>query len=126
MGRVISGTVGTKTPLVQLRTKGVVFVGTKIGQKEGKKGGFIFEAAIADGTTADTVLATGEKNAEGKNIYAVCEVDLGDTVTIFGDTQLNDKLAKVETGETFKITANGKLQNPKTGNWFNDYLVEVL
>jgi co-chaperonin GroES (HSP10) len=127
MGRIISGTtMGGKTPVLQIREKGRVFVGLKVGQKPGKKGGFIFEAKIEEGTTADTVMSTGEKDQAGKNVYAPCDVDLGDVVSIFGDTQLNDKLSQVAEGERFKLTSNGKLQNPKSGNYYNDYTLEVL
>jgi hypothetical protein len=126
MGRIISGTTANKTPVLQIREKGKIFIGTKVGQKPGKKGGFIFEAKIEAGTTADTVISTGEKDAAGKNVYAPCDVDLGDVVSIFGDTQLNDKLTQVTAGERFKLTSNGKQQNPKTGNFYNDYVLEVL
>jgi co-chaperonin GroES (HSP10) len=127
MGRIIQGTTNAaKTPVVQLREKGKILVATKIGQKPGKKSGFIFEAKVEDGTTADTVISTGEKNADGKNVYAPVDVDLGDTVSIFGDTQLNDKLSQVQVGEKFKLTSNGKVQNPKSGNWYNDYTLEVF
>jgi hypothetical protein len=126
MGRIIQGTTASKTPVVQLREKGKIFVGTKVGQKPGKKGGFIFEAKVERGTTADTVISTGTKDAAGKNIYAPVDVDLGDVVSIFGDTQLNDKLTQVEVGEKFKLTSNGKVQNPKSGNWYNDYTLEVI
>jgi uncharacterized phosphosugar-binding protein len=126
MGRIIGGSTGSKTAVVQIREKGKVFIGTKVGQKPGKKGGFIFEAKIMAGTTADTVISTGAKDAAGKNVYASCDVEIGDAVSIFGDTQLNDKLTQVQVGETFKLTSNGKVQNPKTGNFYNDYVLEVL
>jgi RecJ-like exonuclease len=128
MGRIINGSNGggTKTPVIQIREKGRVLVAVKVGQKPGKKGGFIFEAKVEDGTTADTVISTGAKDAAGKNVYAPVDIDLGDVVSIFGDTQLNDKLAQVEIGEKFKLTSNGKQQNPKTGNFYNDYTLEVL
>lgn len=126
MGRVIASSTFTPTPMIQIREKGKIFVGVKVETKPGKKDGtYVYVFNVQDGTTADTVLPTGEKDNKGKNVYAPCEVDLGDEVAVFGDTQLNDKLSKVEVGERVKITSNGKAQS-KSGNWFNDYRIEVL
>lgn len=125
MGREIPSSMMTPTPMIQIREKGKVFKGLKTATKPGKKAGsFIYVFKIEAGTTADTVIPTGEKDAKGNNVYATCDVDLGDEVAIFGDTQLNDKLGKVNDGEHVTITSKGKEQS-KSGNWFNSYKVEV-
>lgn len=128
MGRIIEDMPVdfAPTPMVQIREKGKIFVGTKTGSKPGKKPGSVIHLlTIEDGTTADTVIPTGVVGTDGKKVYGVCDVDLGAEVAIFGDTQLNGKLGKVTVGERVKITSNGKLQT-KSGNWMNDYVVEVI
>lgn len=124
--REIPSSVMNPTPMIQIREKGKVFVGTLMATKPGKKAGsFIYVFKIEEGTTADTVKSTGTKDDKGQNIYAPCDVDLGDEVAVFGDTQLNDKLGKVAAGEKVRVTSKGKAQS-KSGNWFNDYLVELF
>lgn len=131
MGRVINGTQMEKTPVVQIKEKeGTTFVGTKTGQKPGKQpGSFIFEFKIEAGSTADTALATGNKiikNGKSVNEYASVPVKLHDKVCIFGDTQLNDKLAQTVIGDKVKVVYNGLKLNEKTGRAFNDYHVEII
>jgi hypothetical protein len=126
MGRIVADMTFEVTPLVQIREKGKVFVGTKTIVKPGKKpGSQIHLFRIAAGTTADTVKPTGAVDEKGAKVYATCQVDLNDEVAIFGDTQLNGKLATVKEGEVVKITSTGK-QQTKSGNWMNSYVIEVL
>lgn len=130
MGRVIQGTQMEKTPIVLLKEKeGSTFVGTRVRQKPGKKPGqYIFEFKVEGGETF-IGLSTGKKvvkNGKPCNEYASVDVNVGDKVSIFGDTQLNDKLSQVADGEKVKVTFNGFKLNDNTGNAYADYTVEVL
>ena len=130
MGRVIQGTAMEKTPLVLLKEKdGSSFIGTRTKQKLGKKpGSYIFEFKVEGGETF-IGMSTGKKvvkNGKPCNEYAAVDVNVGDKVTIFEDTQLNDKLGQVQDGEKVKIVFNGFKLNENTGNAYADYTVEVL
>lgn len=135
MGRVINGSQMEKTPVVLLKEKeGSTFVGTKSAQKNGKtdpktgKTNLIFEFKIEDGDAFVGIGTDAKRIVNGRSckVYEPKEVKVGDRVTIFGDTQLNDKLGQVVVGERVKITFNGFKLNEKSGNAFADYLVEVL
>jgi len=130
MGRIIEGSQMEKTPVVLLKEKnGSTFIGTKVRQKPGKQpGSYIFEFS-ADGGDSFIGTSTGEKvikNGKSCNKYAPVEVEQGDKVAIFGDTQLNDKLAKVKDGEQVHITFNEFKINENSGRAYADYKVEVL
>lgn len=135
MGRVIQGSQMEKTPVVLLKEKeGSTFVGTKSAQKPGKtdaktgKTNLIFEFKIEDGDAFVGIGTDAKRIVNGRSckVYEPKEVKVGDRVTIFGDTQLNDKLGQVVIGERVKITFTGFMLNEKSGNAFANYIVEVL
>lgn len=124
----VRGSPLSKTPILRFQEKvNSTFIGVLQKKKEGKqKGSFIFEFIIEQGDVP-TGKSTDAKDKKGRIVYEDCEVNEGDTVTLFGSTQLNDKIGVgVQEGERIGILYRGVVPNPKTGRSFNDYKVVRL
>lgn len=126
MGRVITSSNLVKTPVLRFQEKvGSTFTGTLKNKKPGKIGQ-VFEFTIEDGDVP-TALPTEEKDAKGNTVYKECNVNIGDLVALFGNTQLDDKIGvQVNVGERVKIVYKGLVVNAKSKRKYNDYHVEVL
>lgn len=126
MGRVISSSTITKTPVLLFQEKvGSEFVGVLRNKKPGKQGQ-IFELTYESG---DVLAGTnsGAKDAKGRVIYDEYALKAGETVSLFGNTQLDDKIGlQVNPNERIKIVYKGLVPNPNTKRSYNDYHVEVL
>lgn len=114
---------GQELPLI----KGTWLEGVKVNEKAGKeyanpdgskKASKIFEFTLED---ASPDLRIQKKNGK---VYEDTNVKVGDTVTVFGNTQLDDLLHQVPINQKIRITYNGKKLNENSGRWFNDFTVE--
>lgn len=126
MSRVINSSNFVKTPVLNFKKKvGSTFTGLLKNKKPGKLGQ-IFEFTIEEGDVS-VELPTDQKDAKGNTVYAECDVKEGAQVTLFGNTQLDDKIGvQVNIGERVRITYKGLVLNEKSKRKYNDYLVEVL
>lgn len=133
MGRVISGSMMTKTPSVKFTREntpdmpGLWFIGKKVGQKA-YKDSLIFEFAIEEADERLPILMP----TETKGVYKNADVGPGDKVAIWGQikdgvpNQLADKLAQTRNDDRVKVTFEGKKLNEKSGRSYNSFVVEVL
>lgn len=126
MGRVINSSNFTKTPVLLFQEKvGSTFVGT-LKNKKPSSMGQIFEFSHEAGNVVAGV-STGQKDEKGRNLYDPYILKAGETVSLFGNTQLDDKIGlQINVGERVKIVYKGLTPNPKTKRTFNDYFVKVL
>lgn len=134
MGRVIQSSMLEKTPSVKFtmkgkpETPGLWFKGKKVGQKTWKDN-VIFEFALIDGHDALPITLPGA--TKGEYVDVGSKLKQGDKVAIWGTikdgkpNQLADKLSQTLKDDTVKVTYNGKVLNEKTGNYYNDFTVEV-
>ena len=114
--------------------KGTWFVGTKVKEVQGKE--FKKERVVDGKVVTETVsnkvftftlhdmsddLYVGQRvNKEWQPVT----IDIGSSVELSGNSQLDDKIGQVPLGQKIKVTYNGKKLNEKTGRKFNDYTVE--
>lgn len=144
MGEYKSRNIGESSPVARFTgqelpmIKGLWMVGTKVGQRAGKeypqtdskgqpvldekgqpkfKKSLVFEFTLHD---MDDRLPIQKKNGK---IYENVNINIGDKVVVFGNSQLDDKLDQVPTGQKIRVTYNGKKLNENNGRWYNDYTV---
>lgn len=125
MEAVTSSTL-KKTPVLLFQEKiKSTFVGT-LQNKKPSNMGQIFELVYEAGDVP-TGISTGQKDAKGRVIYDECTVKPGDVVSLFGNTQLDDKIGlQLPVGQRIAIVYKGLTPNPKTKRQFNDYFVGKL
>lgn len=114
MAEELKGSGGKKTPFVRFLT-GQKFVGD-FKTKATTKVGNAYRFSVVDGN-AD--IGTKDEN----KVFHPTDVAVGEEVTVFGNTQLDDKLSPVVPGDRITIIYNGKIRNPKSGREYNDYRV---
>lgn len=126
MGRVISSSNFTKTPVLLFQEKvGSTFVGT-LQNKKPSSMGQIFEFSYESGNVTAGI-STGQKDEKGRTLYDAYALKPGEAVSLFGNTQLDDKIGlQVNIGERILVVYKGLTLNPKSKRKFNDYLVKVL
>jgi hypothetical protein len=125
MEAVTSSTL-KKTPVLLFQEKvKSVFVGT-LQNKKPSSMGQIFELSYEAGDVP-TGISTGQKDDKGRVIYEEYAVKPGDAVSLFGNTQLDDKIGlQLQIGQRLVIVYKGLTPNPKTKRKFNDYFVGKL
>lgn len=126
--KAVTNSSFAKSPVLHFQKKvGSTFVGTLKNKKQGKlEGSQIYEFAIEDGDVS-VEIATDQKDEKGNSVYAECNVEPGAIVSLFGNTQLNDKIGlQTQVGERVVIVYKGLAVNPKSKRKFNDYFVGKL
>lgn len=125
--KAVTNSSFTKTPVLHFQKKvGSTFVGTLRNKKPGKMNGQIYEFAIEDGDVS-VELPTDQKDEKGNTVYTECNVEAGALVSLFGNTQLDDKIGlQTQVGERVVIVYHGLAVNPKSKRKFNDYFVGKL
>lgn len=134
MGKVYSstGTAGFPpkirfTAQEEALPKGTWFIGTKVAEKMGKlfknekgeeKANKVFTFKVHD---AASNLKIQKKNGKVWEDFAL---DVDGEAELNGNTQLDDKLSQVLTGQRVHVTYLGKALNEATGRYFNDYKIE--
>lgn len=117
--REIVGDGLKKTPQIR-PVAGQRFVGKYLGARaiEKLKGKILYEFAVMEGTTANLQITVAPRE------YAEAEVEIGDTVGIFEQAQLKQKLAKVNVGEVVEMDYLGK-KSAASGNTYHDWKIGV-
>lgn len=126
MGRTIGSSNQKKSKVLLFQEQEKSWVVATLKDKKPGTIGQIFELSYELGTVP-VGISSGEKDARGRVIYNEATVVPGEEVTLFGNTQLDDKIGtQVNVGERVLVLYKGKGTSPKTKRQFNDYLVRVL
>ena len=125
MGRDIGSSTLKKSPVLLFQElKNSWFVGSLLNKKPGSIGQ-IFELRHEAGNVP-VGISSGQKDAKGRIIYNEAHANPGESVTLFGNTQLDDKIGmQIEISERVFILFKGKAMSPKKRE-FNDYYIRVL
>ena len=118
--RELGGKRLSNVPVVMFKEKpGCKFVGL-IKNNAPTKYGLVFNFEILDG---DAPIKQKDPNTDQ---FVDTPVKVGDLVAVFASGQLKEKLVMAQPNEKIEIEFVGKKLNPKSGRYFNDFIVHVI